>query len=146
MSDPGVAFDRTRAVLLHRALCAGFVIVAALFGYLLHWGPGALLPDAGGPFIPVVIALAGLPPALLGLLWARPRVPIRPPSLGVEDYWRSGDAGARALLTWTLWEGSGMIGAVGTLLTGSLAPASLAALGLALLLVHGPGYYESRGS
>jgi hypothetical protein len=146
MPEAPVLFERKRAVALHLALSGGFVTVTVVFGALLYLGNAPFLRGEQNQFLPSVIAIVGLAPMLLGLVWARPRVPIRPSALETEAYWRDTDAGPGALLTWVLWEGSGMIGAVGTLLTGSLATGVVAAIGLALLLLHGPGYYESRGS
>ena len=50
----------------------------------------------------------------------------------------------KALLLWVFWEGAGMIGAVGTLLTGSYYPATVGVVALALYLINGPGYLEDR--
>ncbi len=146
MPETPVLFERKRAVALHLALSGGFGVVGVVFGALLYGGNAPFLRDAQNQVLPWALAVAGLGPMVLGLVWARPRVPIRPPALDIEAYWRDTDAGPAALLTWVLWEGSGMIGAVGTLLTGSLVTGGVAALGLALLLLHGPGYYESRGA
>lgn len=146
MPGTPATFERQRAVALHLALCGGLVTVAIVFGALLFQGNAPFLRDEQNAILSWVMATAALAPMMLGLVWARPRVPIRPPALDIDAYWRSTEAGPRALLTWTLWEGSAMIGAVGTLLTGSLVTGSVAAIGLALLLLHGPGYYESRGN
>lgn len=137
--------NRTTVQRLHLALVGGLVAVVTVFGALFYLGVAPMLPaETTTVLISYVIAAASLGPLLFAWFWARPRVPERPPDLSVEEYWKGPEPGAKALLLWVLWEGSAMTGAVGALLTGSLIPATTALLALALLLTHGPGFFEGR--
>ena len=130
---------------LHFALIGGLTAVMAVFASLFLLGTAPFLRSEGGaPLIAIVLAVVALAPILLGLFWGRGQIPLRLNDLSVEVYWCTPDTGGRALLLWVLWEGGAMIGTVGTLLTGSFLPASVAMLGLALLVTHGPGYLERR--
>ena len=136
--------DRATLRRLHFALIGGLTAVMAVFGSLFLLGAAPFLRSEEAPLIAIVLAVVALGPMLLGLFWARGQIPLRLNDVSVEVYWCTPDSGGRALLLWVLWEGGAMIGTVGTLLTGSLLPASVAMLGLALLVTHGPGYLESR--
>lgn len=137
--------NRGRVQILHLALIAGVCAVWLAFGALFSLGSAPFLPHGSPPVIAASLAAGALVPILLGWFWARPRIPYRRGSVSVEAFWQDAEAGMRALLAWVLWEGGAMIGAVGTVLTGSLVTAASGLVGLALLLLHGPHYLESRG-
>ncbi len=136
--------DRPTIARLYLALVGGLLGVMAVFGFLLWQGTAPLLrtPDVALIAIDMAVVASGL--ILIGLLWARPKVPRRARSVPVEAFWRDPEAGARALLLWVLWEGSAVISSVGTLLTGSLLTAAVGAAALGLLVTHSPGYLEGR--
>jgi len=144
MNQGTVPIDRRRVWILYLALVGGYVMITLVFGYLFFLHRAPLQPELFYSPIPWVMAALGLPSLVLGLTWARPRVPLRKPSVDAEAYWRGTEAGQNALLGWVLWEGSGIIGLVGTLLSGSIGTAALATIALALLLLHSPAYFETR--
>ena len=130
---------------LYLVLLAGLLMVSAVFGVLFFLGTAPLLPaDAQTTLIATVMAVVGMGPVLAGFFWARPNVPLKPANQSVDDYWRDQAVVGKALLLWVFWEGAGMIGAVGTLLTGSYYPATVGVVALALYLINGPGYLEDR--
>jgi hypothetical protein len=137
--------DGARVRVLYWALVAGLTGVIAVFG-LLFWLKTAPLLAVGErpPIIAWVMAAVGASCILFGFLWARPLVPLRRSGTTPGDFWKDPVAGARAVLLWVMWEGGAMIGAVGTLMTGSYFTAAAALAGLALLLTHSPGYLASR--
>jgi len=137
--------NRSRVQILHLALIAGVCAVWLVFGALLWLGSAPFLPHGSPPVIAASLAAGALVPILLGWFWARPRIPLRGASVLVEAFWQNAEAETRALITWVLWEGGAMVGAVGAMLTGSLLTATSGLSGLVLLLLHGPAYLESRG-
>jgi len=135
---------RQTFLVLHLALVAGLFASFLAFAVLLWMGTAPLLPADGAEGIAFALAALALGPITIGLIWARPRVPARRPDQPVEAFWQGPATGSRALLLWALWEGAALLGAVGTVLTGSLIPAATALVALALLLTHGPGHLEGR--
>ncbi len=141
------AVGRRQAMrILHLALVAGLFAIGAAFGMLFWIGTAPLLPADSAETIAYAIAALALGPIVIGLVWARPRVPARRPDQPAEEFWEDPNAGSRALILWAIWEGSAILGAGGTLLTGSLVPAAAGLMALALLITHGPGHLDqSRG-
>ncbi|MEO8139981.1 MAG: hypothetical protein ABI742_10055 [Gemmatimonadota bacterium] len=136
--------DRTKVRSLYFALVGGLCAVFTTFASIFWLGTAPLLQTEGTLVLALAMSLVPLGPILLGWIWARPQVPFRPEGKSLEQFWQDPVTGGRALLVWALFEGSGIIGAVGTLLTGSVLTAGAALLGLASLLTNGPGYFESR--
>ncbi len=136
--------DRRTVVLMHLALSGGYTLVGVVLGVMVLTHHAPLIPDQLHSVLPWALAAVALPSLALAMLWARPRVPIRAREMPVEAYWAGTEAGPRALVCWVLWEGSGMIGLVGTLLTGAVPTAAVAMIALALLVLHTPVYFESR--
>jgi len=144
--DEQPAVGRRTARTLYGALLGGFVLILCLLAYLRFSGvlPAPLSNDTHGPLIALLLAAATVPGVTLGLLIFKPRVPWPAPHEAAEAYWSRPATIQSALLVWVLWEGAGIIGAVGFLLTGHVAPGGMAALALALLLLHGPGFFAGR--
>lgn len=131
--------------ILYLALLGGLLSVCVVFSVLFLLGTAPLLPPGDqATLIATVMAVVGMGPVLAAYFWARPRVPVKPTEQDVEAYWRDQATVGKALILWVLWEGAGMIGAVGTLLTGSYYPATVTVAALALYLTNGPGYLEER--
>ena len=136
---------RSSISILYLALLGGLLSVSLVFGFLFLLGTAPLLPPGDDTvLIATVLAVVGMAPLLGGFFWARPRVPVKPTEQGVDAYWQDQATFQRALMMWVLWEGAGMIGAVGTVLTGSYYPATVTVVALALYLTNGPGYLEER--
>ena len=130
---------------LYLVLLAGLASVSVAFSVLFFLGTAPLLPaDAQTTLIATIMAVVGMGPVLAGFFWARPNVPLKPTEQSVDDYWRDQAVVGKALIMWVLWEGAGMIGAVGTLLTGSYYPATMGVVAVALYVTNGPGYLEER--
>ena len=136
--------DRSKVRSLYFALVGGLLAVSTAFISIYWLGSAPLLPVESRSVIALVMCVVPLSPILLGWIWARPQVPPRNEGISEEQFWQDPVPGGKALLVWVLFEGSAIIGAVGTLLTGSVLPAGAALLGLASLLTNGPGYFESR--
>lgn len=136
--------NRRQVVVLYAALLFAVLSTGTVFGVLFGLGIAPLLRDTDPTLVALVLALAPLGPYAVALLWAKPQVPLRRPEEPVAQYWQGPAAGGRALLLWVLCEGGAMIGCVGALLTGSLMPAASAVLGVALLVLNGPGHLEGR--
>jgi hypothetical protein len=136
--------DRTKVRALYFALVGGLCAVFTTFASIFWLGSAPLLRTEGTFVIALAMSIVPLGPILLGWIWARPQVPFRDEARSLEQFWQDPVPGGRALMVWVLFEGSAIMGAVGTLLTGSVLTAGIALLGLASLLTNGPGYFESR--
>lgn len=142
--DRTQVMDSSRIRLLYWTLIAGSVTMMIVFGAVIGIQQGPLLPAETRQLIAGVLAGVGALCVLAGVLWARPRVPVRPRGQAPEALWRDPSAGGKALILWVLFEVGTSIGTVGTLMTGSYFTGAVALAGLALLLTHTPGYFESR--
>jgi hypothetical protein len=116
----------------------------AVFSVVIWREHGPLLPGETRQLIAGVLGGVGALCLLAGVVWARPRVPMRASGQSPDALWRDPSAGGKALVLWVLFEGGASIGTVGTLMTGSYFTAAVALAGLALLLTHTPGFFESR--
>jgi hypothetical protein len=136
---------RTQLVILHRALLGGLVACMLLFAVLFYTGIAPFSRDlASGPVVVWTLATAPLIPLVLGWLLMRTKVPGRPSSLPAERYWAERNAGRNVLVAWVLWEGAALLGFVGVLISGAIAPAIAGLFAFVLLLLHGPSYVEER--
>lgn len=136
---------RSTIRILYFALLGGLLSTCVIFGVLFLLGTAPLLPPGDDTtLIATVMAVVAMGPVLGGFFWARGNVPVKPTEQGVDVYWQDQATFSKALIMWVLWEGGGMIGAVGTLLTGSYYPATVTVAALALYVTNGPGYLEER--
>lgn len=131
------------ARVLHRALLGGLLTICAVFVLIalgLHDAPLMAAGDTAS-MVGYVLAACGVMPILLGLLILKPRVPMR--SSGQDDaaFWHV--ALGPVISVWAVVEGAGIIGAVGALLTGSLAPGLAVAIALGCLVATGPSHFEN---
>lgn len=99
--------------------------------------PDGSIPDRPAAAICTVILLTIW-------FWVRPRVPRRPSTMTIEDYWRDGQVTAAAALVLFLFEGVSVLGFVWTLSTGSRMGATASFLGIVGLAISGPGRFEQR--
>jgi hypothetical protein len=143
-SDTPPVIDGARLRILYWALVGGLVAIMAIFSLVVWLKKGPLLPSESPPVIAWALGGVATASLLMGLLWARPLIPVRPSGTAPAGLWLDPTAGARALLFWVMCEGGTIIATVGTLMTGSYFTAGVALAGLALLLTHSPGYLESR--
>lgn len=142
--DSTQVMDSSRIRLLYWTLVAGSVTMMIVFGAVIGIQHGPLLPEETRQLIAGVLAAVGALCVLAGFLWAKPRVPMRSRGQSPETLWRDPSAGGKALVLWVLFEVGTSIGTVGTLMTGSYFTGAVALAGLALLLTHTPGFFESR--
>lgn len=142
--DSTQVMDGSRIRLFYWTLVAGSLTMMAVFSVVIWLEHGLLLPGETRQLIAWVLAGVGATGLLAGVVWARPLVPMRPRGQSPEALWRDPSAGGRALVLWVLFEVGTSIGAVGTMMTGSYFTGAVALAGLALLLTHTPGYFESR--
>jgi len=129
--------------MLHRALVGGLLTICVVFLVIALGLHDAPLMAAGETTLMVgyVLAACSVMPIILGLLILKPRVPTR--SSGQDDaaFWQL--ALGPVVSVWAVIEGAGIIGAVGALLTGSLAPAVAVAIALGSLVAFGPSHFDN---
>ena len=121
-------------------LLLGLSAVWMAFAALIYFGPAPLLP--GFPIPPGVAAGICAVPLLLAVLWARPRVPQRNMATSTDEFWKNPLVSTGAALVLFLTEGSAMLSAVWTLLTGDWLCVIVSALAIAAMAYHGPAHYE----
>ena len=120
------------ARILHAALTAGLALAGAVLLFVARTRVTPVAGDSVGLAIAVVAVLL----LAVALRVLRPRVPQRPFDQSPDDYWGANVNRLSAIVLWAIVESAGMLGWVGHLLTGALAPAVagvLAVLGLIAL-------------
>jgi hypothetical protein len=140
---PGAAQTPQTARLLHRSLLGGLLMIAAVFlflGFGLHTVP-LLVPGRETLIIGYVLAACGVAPLVFVVFAANSRVPARTSGQGDAAFWLR--AFGPVLSIWAIVEGAGIIGAVGALLTGLLAPAVVCVIALVCLAMLSPGHFEN---
>jgi hypothetical protein len=124
----------------HRLLLAGLLGIWLAFAGLFFAGAAPLLPEPPAPdFVAVSVTATIL---LVAWLWARPRVPRRRPMTNEIDFWKDPQTFAAASLVFFLFEGSAILGAIWTLVSGSMSTALVSALAIVGLLFSGPERFE----
>lgn len=119
--------------ILHRSLGTGLVLVAAAVLVLRYLGVSPMSStDSATP--PIAYTLSGCAVVLLAVALSvfKPRAPGRLPGQSVEEYWSTTGVSERVFLVWFVFEGAGMLAAVGYLLTGE--PAAALAMSLAVVV------------
>ena len=128
------ALDEARGVrLLYLILVGGGALVALVFIMMVTFRGPILQPDSGTNAIAFAMAGVSLTAVAFAALLLRPRVPARPPSMPVSEYWTPASR-APSLLVWIVCENAGIVSALGYLLTGrfvTLVPLAIALLALA---------------
>ena len=132
-----------RAVrVVHAALVAGLSIVGATFLVLrrarhMDFGVGAGLGRVFAVMSLVVLAVA--------LFFLRSRIPQRRSDQSPDEYWSARESRDAAVILWAIVEGAGMVGWVGYLLTGSVAPGLIAVVSILSLILIRPSRIEGHG-
>lgn len=142
-SDTGGTSGFPQSVrMIHRALLSGLLVISAAFLFIALGRHNAPLMTAGDTtsLVGDVLAACGIMLIVLGLFILKPRVPLR--SSGEDDaaYWRM--AIGPVIVVWAVVEGSGIIAAIGALLTRSPAPALAVAIAIGCLILLGPSHFE----
>jgi hypothetical protein len=128
--------------LLHRFLGIGMVVLAVVFTGMFAVGIGPLIKEPGLErqlaWIMTGISLALGATALLVL---KPRVPERRPGQSVQEYWSNVEIASKAMTTWFLLEGAGVLAAIAFLLTGLSAAGLVMAVTIAAFWMTGPNTF-----
>ena len=128
--------------LVHRVLIGVLTVNAASFSALAAIDPDVPLmhPGANTAVVGEVLAAFGAAAIALALRIIGRRIPRRSPGQTDHAFWSS--AYPYVIPFWAVFGGSGIIGAVGTLLTGHWAPAALFVAALIGLFVFRPSRIE----
>jgi len=138
-----ISAGATRAVrIVHAALVAGLSMVGATFLVLLralrmNFGFGAGLGRLFAVMSLVVLAVA--------LFFLRSRIPQRRSDQSPDEYWSAHESRDAAVILWAIVQGAGMVGWVGYLLTGSVAPGLIAVVSILSLILIRPSRIEGHG-
>lgn len=141
MAAPPTPLPAARAVrLMHAALTLGPALAGVVFVIVRRVSPPPQFP--GTTTIGLALSVAAIAILAVALTVLRARVPQQAPEQSVDGFW--GDAAVRfsALTLWAVVEGATLLGAVGYLLTGALAPGMALALGVVTLLSLRPARFE----
>jgi hypothetical protein len=131
--------EQARGVrMLHLLLLGSGVVVALAFHFMTRLRGPILTPDSATPVIAYAFAGIGLTIVAFAVLLIRPRVPARPSSQGLNEFWGTAAVRGKALLLWVLCENGAIISGTGYLLTGHLATLVSMAIGLVALAWYGP--------
>jgi hypothetical protein len=125
--------------LLHGAMTSGALLALVVFS-ILHAKNAASQTNV--PNLGLALAAASL--AMLGVAVAvlRGKVPSRASDESADLFWSRAEARAAALVLWAALEGGTLVALVGFLTSGFIADVVVAAVGLAALGFHRPGWLE----
>ena len=123
---------------LHLLLLGAGVLVAVVFLIMVRVRGPILVPDASTPLIAYSFAGIALTAVAFAVLLVRSRIPARPSSEGINEYWSNGTVRGRAVLLWILCENAGIVSGTGFLLTGHMAPFLTQAIALMALGWYAP--------
>jgi len=125
---------------LYWILLGGVFVIAAVFVALSRrLGPLMASAPAQLPWFAYGLSMFALGTLAYALVVARPRIPQRPPSQSVADYWLDSLVRGPAILLWVCCEGASILSLVGFLLTGSLVPLAVALAAVGTFLSLSPG-------
>ena len=125
--------------LLHRFLGIGLVMVATSLLALKSLGIAPALPP--NPLLAYALSGIGIALATVALVVFKPRVPERPATQPVEEYWTTPDVGTKVLPVWFLLEGGGTLAVVAYFLTGGPVAAAAAGVLIAAFWWCGPDVF-----
>ena len=130
------------ARVIHGALLGGLLAIAAVFLFLvfgMHVGP--LMPEGKTTaMIGYLLAACALLSMVAGFALLKPHVPTRSSGQDAAAFWSA--ALGPAISVWAVVEGSGIMAAVGALLTGLLAPAIVVVIALGCLVMVRPSQLD----
>lgn len=127
------------ARIIHAALAIGLLLLGGTF-FLVLKVQGQ--PLGGVPGIGVVLAGVALAILMVSLLLLRGKVAARRSDQSPVDYWRSNENRGPALMLWVGIESAGILSWLGYILSGHLAPAAVALIAIAALVVLRPARLE----
>jgi hypothetical protein len=126
---------------LHAAIFLGLVIVGVVFGAVARLRQGSELVPVKN--LAPILATVGAVLLVLALAVLRPRIPARPAEQSPDEYWKHADTRGLTVLLWVALESSGMVSAVGYLLTGTAIAAAMAGAAILALFAVRPSRLES---
>ena len=131
------------ARVIHRVLLGGLLLISILFMVIALDLHGLPLVPAGdtADVVGYVLAACAIMTNMLALIILRRRVPLRSSSRDDKSFWPV--AFGPVISLWVVIEGSGIIGAVGWLLTGSLASMLAVVFAISCLGVLRPSHFEN---
>jgi hypothetical protein len=132
-----------RAVrVLHAALVAGLSSVGATFLFLQR---GLRIDFGFGAGLGRVFAVMALVVLAVALFFLRSRIPQRRSDQSPDEYWSARESRDAAIILWAIVQGAGLVGWVGYLLTGSVAPGLIAVVSILSLILIRPSRIEGPG-
>jgi len=144
MTSPVTPIPQARvARILHFALVAGLALAGVAFFVLLRVQGRSL---GGGPDVGYVLAAVAALLLVVAQTVLRRRVPERRFDQSPDDYWGSPEIRGVSILLWAVIDGAGLLGWVGYVFTGGVAPAAAALLSIATLVLYRPSRLEGGGA
>ena len=129
--------------IMHLALVVGVILAAAV---LVYRSGTAGPPVVVSPLIGYITAAFGFVNLLVASAFLLPRIPRRSAADAPDDFWSRTEIRTAAIIVWALIEGSSLIALVGYFLTGGVAPAIVAGLGIVVLVFASPARIEGDGA
>jgi len=126
--------------ILHGALAAGQVVMFGVFLFVSS-RTGPLLGEDAGLVADALMAVACVALAVV-LLWLRPRVPPRSPTVTPDAFWTDQDVRTRAQLVWAVAEAAAVLALVGFLFTGTTIGGVVALSAMLVFVSLRPAAFE----
>ncbi len=130
--------------IFYGAVLAGLVIIGATVALLRRFASGPSLVQIPG--IGIAFAVLALTSVAVAVRVLRPGFPERRPDQSADLYWSDAGNRGRAIVLWAVVDGAGVLGAVGYLLTGSLAAVGALGVALAAMMLLQPARLEGEGA
>jgi hypothetical protein len=132
--------DPARAVrVMHFALVTGVVLAGGVFAFLVQVRGLTLAPL---PRVATITAAVSIGLLAVAVLFLRRRILTRPFNETPDAYWARPEHRGAAIVLWAVTEGAALLGLIGYLLSGALAPAVAAVLATVTLAVFRPAHLE----
>ena len=129
--------DAKGARQLHMVLTGGLTVVLVAMALIVFFWGSRLGSGSFSTMFGYGLAGIGCLPIVMALILFRPKIPRRERDQSLESFWP--EALPRALVTWVLIEGGGIIASVGFVNSGTFAPAVVAILAILVLVWLRPG-------
>lgn len=144
MTPPVTPVPHARvARILHFALVAGLALAGIAFFVLLRVQGRAL---GGGPDLGYILAAVAVLLLVVAQTVLRRRVPERRFDQSPDDYWASPEIRGVSILLWAVIDGAGVLGCVGYVFAGGIAPAAAALLAIVTLVIYRPARLEGESA
>ena len=141
MPPPQTAPQNAKAMrLIQLGLTLGLSLMAAVFFILRRLGqvPAIEIPRVAG----IALTVASISTLVVALTVVRPRVQPQAPEQTADMYWGDATVRVTVVMLWAGVEGAGLMGALGYLLTGALAPGIALVMAILTLASMRPSRFE----